>query len=43
MSALVDVDWSAAISSYTMKQAALQASYKAFSDMQGMSLFQMNR
>ena len=43
MSALVDVDWSAAISSYTMKQAALQASYKTFSDMQGMSLFQMNR
>ncbi|MBV7403514.1 flagellar hook-associated protein FlgL [Enterobacter sp. ENT03] len=43
MSALVDVDWSSAISSYTMKQAALQASYKTFSDMQGMSLFQMNR
>ncbi|WP_318374572.1 flagellar hook-associated protein FlgL [Enterobacter sp.] len=43
MSALVDVDWSSAISSYTMKQAALQASYKAFTDMQGMSLFQMNR
>lgn len=43
MSALVDVDWNAAISSYTMKQAALQASYKAFTDMQGMSLFQMNR
>jgi hypothetical protein len=26
-----------------MQQAALQASYKTFSDMQGMSLFQMNR
>ncbi|MRS88466.1 flagellar hook-filament junction protein FlgL [Enterobacteriaceae bacterium RIT714] len=43
MSNLVDVDWNAAISSYTMQQAALQASYKAFSDMQGMSLFQLNR
>ena len=43
MSDLVDVDWNAAISSYTMQQAALQASYKAFSDMQGMSLFQINK
>ncbi|WP_391487571.1 flagellar hook-associated protein FlgL [Leclercia tamurae] len=43
MSDLIDVDWNAAISSYTMQQAALQASYKAFSDMQGMSLFQLNR
>ena len=43
MSNLVDVDWNSVISSYTMQQAALQASYKAFSDMQGMSLFQMNR
>ncbi len=43
MSDLIDVDWNAAISSYTMQQAALQASYKAFSDMQGMSLFQMNK
>ena len=43
MSDLVDVDCNAAISSYTMQQAALQASYKAFSDMQGMSLFQLNR
>ncbi|EKS7421324.1 flagellar hook-associated protein FlgL [Enterobacter ludwigii] len=43
MSDLVDVDWNTAISSYTMQQAALQASYKAFSDMQGMSLFQLNR
>lgn len=43
MSNLVEVDWNSAISSYTMQQAALQASYKAFSDMQGMSLFQLNR
>ncbi|POT57730.1 flagellar hook-filament junction protein FlgL [Citrobacter amalonaticus] len=43
MSDLVDVDWNAAISSYIMQQAALQASYKAFTDMQGMSLFQLNR
>ncbi|HDR2659192.1 TPA: flagellar hook-associated protein FlgL [Enterobacter asburiae] len=43
MSDLVDVDWNEAISSYTMQQAALQASYKAFSDMQGMSLFQLNK
>lgn len=43
MSDLVDVDWNSAISNYTMQQAALQASYKAFSDMQGMSLFQLNK
>ncbi|NRF58844.1 flagellar hook-associated protein FlgL [Citrobacter braakii] len=43
MSNLVDVDWNAAISSYVMQQAALQASYKTFTDMQGMSLFQLNR
>lgn len=43
MSNLVDVDITEAISSYVMKQAALQASYKAFSDMQGMSLFQVNK
>ncbi|MGY5957494.1 flagellar hook-associated protein FlgL [Kosakonia sp. BK9b] len=40
---LINVDWNSVISSYTMQQAALQASYKAFSDMQGMSLFQMNK
>ncbi len=40
---LVDVDWNSVISSYTMQQAALQASYKAFTDMQGLSLFQMNK
>ncbi len=43
MSDLINVDWNAAISSYVMQQAALQASYKAFTDMQGMSLFQLNR
>ncbi|KNC09032.1 flagellar hook protein FlgL [Klebsiella sp. RIT-PI-d] len=43
ISNLVDVDWNAAISSYMMQQASLQASYKTFSDMQGMSLFQMNK
>lgn len=43
MSNLVDVDWNSVISSYVMQQAALQASYKTFTDMQGMSLFQLNR
>lgn len=43
MSNLVDVDSAAAISAYVMNQAALQASYKAFSDLQGMSLFQINK
>lgn len=43
MSNLVDVDTTAAISAYIMNQAALQASYKAFSDLQGMSLFQLNK
>ncbi|WP_226569802.1 flagellar hook-associated protein FlgL [Mangrovibacter yixingensis] len=42
MSNLVDADWNSLISSYVMQQTALQASYKAFSDMQGMSLFQLN-
>ncbi|WP_436873000.1 flagellar hook-associated protein FlgL [Kosakonia sacchari] len=40
---LIDVDWNSVISAYTMQQAALQASYKAFTDMQGLSLFQMNK
>lgn len=43
MSDLVDVDWNATISSYIMQQTALQASYKAFTDMQGLSLFQLNK
>lgn len=43
MSDLVNADLVPSISSYVMQQAALQASYKTFSDMQGMSLFQLNR
>lgn len=43
MSDLIDVDWNSAISSYTMQKAALTASYQAFTDMQGMSLFQLNK
>ncbi len=43
MSDLIDVDWNSAISAYTMQQAGLQAAYKTFSDMQGMSLFQLNQ
>lgn len=43
MSNLIDADWNSVISSYVMQQAALQASYHAFTDMQGMSLFQLNR
>ena len=43
MSTLVDVDYTRAISTYTMQQQVLQASYKTFSDMSQMSLFQMNR
>ncbi|MDR0219303.1 MAG: flagellar hook-associated protein FlgL [Enterobacteriaceae bacterium] len=40
---LVDVDWTATISSYYQQQAALQASFKAFTDLKGMSLFEMFR
>ena len=43
MSNLVDVDWNETISNYTMQQPPLQAAYKAFTDMQGMSLFQLNK
>jgi len=42
MSQLVDVDYNSTISSYMMQQTALQASYKTFSDMSGMSLFKLN-
>jgi flagellar hook-associated protein 3 FlgL len=42
MTNLVDVDYTSAISSYTMQQTALQASYKTFTDMSKMSLFQLN-
>ncbi|MGB9096605.1 flagellar hook-associated protein FlgL [Erwinia sp.] len=41
MSNLVDVDYTSAISSYTMQQTALQASYKVFTDMSSLSLFKM--
>lgn len=43
MSKLVDVDQIETISAYYVQQAALEASYKTFSNMQGMSLFQMMR
>ncbi|MBX9444422.1 flagellar hook-associated protein FlgL [Dickeya chrysanthemi] len=43
LSDLVDIDLVATISSYMMQQQSLQASYKAFSDMQGLSLFQLNK
>lgn len=43
MSDLVDVDYNSTISTYMMQQTALQASYKTFSDMSGMSLFQLNK
>ncbi|QPR26699.1 flagellar hook-associated protein FlgL [Edwardsiella hoshinae] len=38
-----DVDWTQAASEYALRQVSLQASYKVFSDMQSMSLFQMAR
>ncbi|PHM30996.1 flagellar hook-associated protein FlgL [Xenorhabdus innexi] len=40
---LVDVDWTATISEYYQQQAGLQASFKAFTDLKGMSLFEMYR
>ncbi|CDL79502.1 flagellar hook-associated protein FlgL [Xenorhabdus cabanillasii] len=40
---LVDMDWTETISSYYQQQAALQASFKAFTDLKGMSLFEMYR
>ncbi|PIJ51929.1 flagellar hook-filament junction protein FlgL [Erwinia sp. OLTSP20] len=42
MSKLVDVDYTSAISSYTMLQAQLTASYSTFQQMAKMSLFQHN-
>ncbi|WP_307743639.1 flagellar hook-associated protein FlgL [uncultured Pantoea sp.] len=42
MSDLVNVDYTEAVSSYTMQQTALQASYKTFTDMSKMSLFKLN-
>ena len=43
LSDLVDIDMVATISTYMMQQQSLQASYKAFSDMQSLSLFQLNK
>ncbi|AOM39507.1 flagellar hook-associated protein FlgL [Xenorhabdus hominickii] len=40
---LVDVDWTATIAEYYQQQAGLQASFKAFTDLKGMSLFEMYR
>ncbi|MBD2810755.1 flagellar hook-associated protein FlgL [Xenorhabdus sp. Vera] len=40
---LVDADWVATISEYYQQQAALQASFKAFTDLKGMSLFEVYR
>ncbi|AIR61659.1 flagellar hook-associated protein FlgL [Cedecea neteri] len=42
MSQLVGADYTATVSNYVQQQAALQASYKVFTDLQGMSLFQLN-
>jgi flagellar hook-associated protein 3 FlgL len=39
---LTGTDWDSAISSYSMEQAALQASYSTFSSMSKLSLFAMN-
>ncbi|WP_420065759.1 flagellar hook-associated protein FlgL [Pectobacterium colocasium] len=41
LSQLQDTDWYEAISSYIMQKSSLEASYTAFQNMQGMSLFQM--
>ncbi|MCE9730463.1 flagellar hook-associated protein FlgL [Pectobacterium sp. IFB5596] len=43
LSQLQDTNWVEAISSYMMQRDSLQASYTAFQNMQGMSLFQTNR
>ncbi|NHB60365.1 flagellar hook-associated protein FlgL [Photorhabdus sp. RW14-46] len=43
LSQLVDVEWNSAISNYYQQQAVLQASYKTFADMKGMSLFEIFR
>ncbi|MCE1695460.1 flagellar hook-associated protein FlgL, partial [Enterobacter hormaechei] len=43
MGELMDADLVSTISGYYQEQAALQASYKAFTDLKGMSLFEMYR
>lgn len=40
---LVDADWVATISDYQQQQVALQASFIAFTNLKGMSLFEMQR
>ncbi|OTA21098.1 flagellar hook-associated protein [Xenorhabdus beddingii] len=40
---LVGVDWLSTISKYFQQEVTLQASYKAFTDLKGMSLFEMRR
>lgn len=42
-SQLTDTDWYSAISAYLMQQSSLQASYTTYQNMQGLSLFQLNR
>ncbi|WP_035342978.1 MULTISPECIES: flagellar hook-associated protein FlgL [unclassified Dickeya] len=43
LSDLLDIDLAATISTYKMQQQSLQASFTAFTDMQQLSLFQMNK
>ncbi|WJY16644.1 flagellar hook-associated protein FlgL [Pectobacteriaceae bacterium CE90] len=43
LSALVDADIISVTSTYLMQQQSLQAAYKAFTNMQGLSLFQINK
>ncbi|CDG21712.1 Flagellar hook-associated protein 3 [Xenorhabdus poinarii G6] len=43
MGELMDVNFVSAISDYAQQGAALQAAFKAFSDLNGMSLFEMHR
>ncbi|PHM48311.1 flagellar hook-associated protein FlgL [Xenorhabdus miraniensis] len=40
---LVEVDWVSAISKYLLQEVTLQASYKAFTDLKDMSLFEKYR
>lgn len=43
LSELRDLDWTQAISEYYQEESVLQASYKVFNDMKGMSMFAMYR
>lgn len=42
-SSLEDADWNQSVSDYKLKMYALSAAYQTFSDMKGLSLFQVNR